>query len=114
MKPKVAKYFPCIIYIYIYMCLIYIYLLSLYIYIYIYILDSYSMEFRQRPLGFMEFFFPKQQYEMNRKSKKYSKKKHWDFVGIFTCDCKLMSVCVSACVSVGYNCILLCVCVGGI
>ena len=39
-------------------------------------------------------------------------KKHWDFIGIFTCDCKCVSVC--ACVCVDYSCVLLCVCMGDI
>ena len=77
------------------------------------------MEFRLRPLGFMEFFFAKQQSsenEMNRKSKKYSKKT----VGILSESlCVIVSVweCVCVCVCMyvgGYSCVFLYVCVGGI
>ena len=38
---------------------------------------------------------------------------HWDFVGIFTCDWKCVSMCacmrICVCVCVGYSCIILCV-----
>ena len=39
-------------------------------------------------------------------NRKNTVKKRWDFVGMFTRDCKCVSAC--ACVCVGYKCILLC------
>ena len=44
------------------------------------------------------------QNEMNRKSKNTVKNK-WDFVGIYTCDSKCVSVCVYMWVIVTYYCV---------
>ena len=79
-----------------------------------YILDIYIqfMEFRLRPLGFLQnnnhHAVKKNEMNWNRKN---TVKNHWDFVGIFTYDCKCVSVWVCAYACVGYSCVSMCVCV---
>ena len=51
------------------------------------------MEFRLQPLGFMEFL-QNNNHQAVKKMKwieKIQSKDYWDFVGIFTCDCKCVS-----------------------
>ena len=48
------------------------------------------------------------------KIEKIQSKTRWVFIGIFTCDCECVSVCVGvyAYACVGNSCVLLCVCKG--